>query len=168
MMDRKGGLEDATDLLFTSLAVIFGIFFLSLALQGAVDKSHEETVKHIEELQSKWLMLDYLKTPVDVAGEQALLADLVVWSVEHEDYEKLETITEQLLKQEGDRYYITISDTADFSEEDSELEKIAEAKIIIKRADLRDKPVRTMEGSFIHLPQGVTVEFKFKPGDDNE
>ncbi len=81
---QKGMVDDLFDLLFTVIAVIFVLFFLSASLTGSVNNSQRLTLQEIGKENSKAVLLDFLQEEADPQffnvplAEGVTVADVII------------------------------------------------------------------------------------------
>ncbi len=77
MKGKKGMMDDLFDFLFTVIAAFFILFFISMALSGGAAKAADKSLERVDEVNSNFILLNYLRAPV---GEGKNIVDLILTS----------------------------------------------------------------------------------------
>lgn len=77
MMNKKGLIEDWTDLIVTVFLGLFLFFFLNGILQEGVKSQEKNSLEQLNEMRAEELLLMYLRTPAEggTMGEVVLLGE---------------------------------------------------------------------------------------------
>ena len=187
MKGKKAMMDDLFDLVFTIVAAFFTLIFLSGVLNASVNNSHEITLQHLDEYSAEQTFVKYLESPATVEGQQMTVADLIVWSVNNNEYGELDDMTYQLLANGVNKYIVMLFDREEYIEDTKDLTPAAlqkysgegvsfsPAKVNLRRADVvNDELDDHAKPHFIDLPnyQGkepkqIRVLFKFRQGERN-
>ncbi len=76
-LNKSGMMDDLFDFLFTVIAAFFILFFVSMALGGGAARAEKRSVEEIDELNSNYELLNYLKSTATVEGTELNMMDLI-------------------------------------------------------------------------------------------
>jgi hypothetical protein len=185
MRGKKAMMDDLFDLMFTIVVAFFALLFLSGALNANVDNSNEIALNAFDEYLAEQRFLTFLESPATIQGKQGNVAELIVWSVNHDDFEGIEQQALQLLEEGKNRFILMTFDKDEFMETtqgftdrqlSSDLRLVSIAKHNFWRREFaRDDLDDSLKPHFVDLPnfkgqspQYIRVLFKYKQGGADE
>ncbi len=179
MKGKRAMMDDLFDLVFTIVAAFFVLIFLSGVLNANVNNSHKITLQHLDDFSAEQTFVKYLESPATVEGQQATVADLIVWSVNNYKYEELKQVTHNLLDTRNFNYNIIFYDTKEFREKTEGRNIVRVFDSIVYKGQILSRLGGELQVNYLYsvmqLPnyknkdlKSITVLFKYKGAPRNE
>ena len=114
-LDKRGVFQDWLPLVVSIviLTIVFFFMFFGRALSEAkIDAAAMQTASQFE---IDAIFSNYLISPVTVWDKQGNIADLVIWSINNDDYARLEEETKKIFIDDNIKWSVSIYDSAKYS-----------------------------------------------------
>ncbi len=126
--NKKGFLDNATDLLVMFILLLFGLGMISMFLFSTAENKNEASIDFAQGELIEQELVNFLKLPVDVAGQRILVNDLIISSANTGDALALEEIFFEHFTEKQQRAQLEVFDEASFNAGAGALYKLSTVK----------------------------------------
>jgi len=120
-INKKGMLDDFFDFVFTVLAMVFCLFFISFALGGSVDAKNEATLENLASYTVEERLLRYLHEPIFFEGEEMMIKDLILVSVNTDNGDFFEEFTKDYFEKNFLHGWVKVYRSSDYVKDNNHL-----------------------------------------------
>lgn len=99
LKNKRGAMDDFTDLLSFALILSMITIFAMIVLRTDADEKSDSTLERISSLQGQEALLDLINSPVTLEGKEVLMKDIILLAVNTNDNVLFESKMEEIFKE---------------------------------------------------------------------